>query len=156
MAIGISSKAESSLSLQKELKQIPATRACNRARFRALTPSPSDCSRQGHSMVCRHWLEEPAQGPITKWERGKYSRLDPCHLLTLHRSKTVSVWRHGWGWTPSTQMSTNENLIGFAIYAALPRGHQAATCSFCHQNHCVFPSWSILAHGEHRPAGSLS
>lgn len=107
-------------------------------------------------MVCRHWLEEPAQGPITKWERGKYSRLDPCHLLTLHRSKTVSVWGHGWGWTPSTQMSTNENLIGFAIYAALPRGHQAATCSFCHQNHCVFPSWSILAHGEHRPAGSLS
>lgn len=48
-------------------------------------------------MVCGHWLEEPAHGPITKWERQKYSRLDPCYLLSLHRSKAVSLWGHELG-----------------------------------------------------------
>lgn len=68
---------------------------------------------------------------------------------------TGGAWA-GWGWTPDTQISTNENLTGIAICAALLCGHWAATCSFYHQNHCVFPSWSILTRGEHRPAGSLS
>lgn len=43
-------------------------------------------------MACGHWLEELA-GPWSHYQvgEGKYSRLDPCHLLSLHRSKAVSL-----------------------------------------------------------------
>lgn len=67
----------------------------------------------------------------------------------------IGAWA-GWGWTPNTQISTNEKLMGFAISAALLCGHWAASCSFHHQNHCVLPSWSISPHGENRPVGSQS
>lgn len=61
-------------------------------------------------------LEEPAPGAFTKWERGKPSRLDPCHLLAQTHPRQFLYRGLSWlGWTPSTQISTNEKLMGFAI-----------------------------------------
>lgn len=61
-------------------------------------------------------LEEPAPGAITKWERGKPSRLDPCHLLAQTHPRQFLYRGLSWlGWTPSTQISTDEKLMGFAI-----------------------------------------
>ena len=45
-------------------------------------------------MVCGHWLRNLPMVPLPSGRAGKYSGLDPCHLLSLHRSKAVSLWRH--------------------------------------------------------------
>lgn len=93
------------------------------------------------------------------WERGKYSGWDPCHLLCLHRSKAVSslagheLAGAGHQTHKSALMKPWQGLQSVLLCSVdteQPLVHSVT------QNRRVFPSWSILTPGEHRPAGSLS